>query len=63
VLSYLVAAATILDTPAKQRLLEAPDTATRLAEELRLLRREAAVISKLRTIPAVDLTQKAPSPN
>jgi Lon protease-like protein len=63
VLSYLVAAATIVDTPAKQRLLEAPDTATRLAEELRLLRREAAVISKLRTIPAVDLTKRAPSPN
>jgi Lon protease-like protein len=63
VLSYLVAAATIVDTPAKQRLLEIPDTATRLSDELRLLRRETAVISKLHTIPATNLTQKAPSPN
>jgi Lon protease-like protein len=63
VLSFLVAAATVLDTPAKQSLLEAPDTATRLTEELRLLRREAAVIGKLRTLPAVELTRQAPSPN
>jgi Lon protease-like protein len=63
VLSYLVAAATVLETPVKQALLEAPDTATRLREELRLLRREAAVIGKLRTLPAVELTRQAPSPN
>lgn len=63
VLSFLVAAATVLDTPAKQSLLEAPDTVTRLTEELRLLRREAAVIGKLRTLPAVELTRQTPSPN
>lgn len=63
VLSYLVAAATIVETPAKQRLLEAPDTASRLVEELKLLRRESAVIDKLRTLPAVELTRQAPSPN
>lgn len=63
VLSFLVAAATVLETPLKQALLEAPDTATRLTEELRLLRREAAVIGKLRTLPAVDLTRQTPSPN
>ncbi|MEU4095601.1 LON peptidase substrate-binding domain-containing protein [Streptomyces sp. NPDC026673] len=63
VLSYLVAAATVADTPAKQHLLEAPDTAARLERELRLLRREAAVIDKLQTLPAVDLTRQVPSPN
>lgn len=63
VLSYLVAAAVVLETPVKQRLLEAPDTASRLTEELRLLRRECTVIGKLRTLPAVELTRQAPSPN
>lgn len=63
VVSYLVAAATVLDTPAKQRLLQAPDTATRLAEELKLLRREAAVIGKLPSLPAAELTRRPTSPN
>ncbi|GHG71692.1 LON peptidase substrate-binding domain-containing protein [Streptomyces griseocarneus] len=63
VLSYLVAAAAVLDTPAKQRLLQAPDTAARLTEELRLLRAETAVISKLPSLPAVDLTRRPTSPN
>ncbi|GAA2724794.1 MULTISPECIES: LON peptidase substrate-binding domain-containing protein [Streptomyces] len=63
VLSYLVAAAAVLDTPAKQRLLQAPDTASRLADELRLLRAETAVISKLPSLPAVALTQRPTSPN
>ena len=47
VVSYLVAAAAVLDTPSKQRLLQAPDTATRLREELTLLRAETAVIRHL----------------
>jgi uncharacterized protein len=63
VVSYLVAAATVLDTPAKQRLLQAPDTATRLAEELRMLRRETSVIGKLPSLPAVDLTRQPMGPN
>ncbi|MBL1097068.1 LON peptidase substrate-binding domain-containing protein [Streptomyces coffeae] len=63
VLSYLVAAAAVLDTPAKQRLLQAPDTASRLAEELKLLRAESAVIGKLPSLPAVDLTRRPTSPN
>ncbi|MEU5032204.1 LON peptidase substrate-binding domain-containing protein [Streptomyces milbemycinicus] len=63
VLSYLVAAAAVLDTPTKQRLLQAPDTATRLAEELKLLRAESAVIGKLPSLPAVDLTRHPTSPN
>lgn len=63
VLSYLVAAAVIAEIPVKQRLLEAPDTATRLAAELRLLRRETAVIDKLPSLPAVDLTSQPISAN
>ncbi|MEU2394526.1 LON peptidase substrate-binding domain-containing protein [Streptomyces sp. NPDC007369] len=63
VVSYLVAAAAVLDTPAKQRLLQAPDTATRLAEELKLLRAETALIRHLPSLPAVDLTRTPTSPN
>lgn len=63
VVSYLVAAATILDTPTKQRLLQAPDTATRLADELKILRRETAVIGKLPSLPAAELTRDPTSPN
>ncbi|MER5728069.1 LON peptidase substrate-binding domain-containing protein [Streptomyces sp. NPDC002138] len=57
VVSYLVAAAAMLDIPSKQRLLQAPDTATRLAEELTLLRSETAVIRHLPSLPMVDLTR------
>lgn len=63
VVSYLVAAATVLDTPSKQRLLQAPDTATRLADELKILRRETAMIGKLPSLPAADLTRNPTSPN
>ena len=61
VVSYLVAAAAVLDIPAKQRLLQAPDTATRLREELTLLRAETAVIGICRRCPPSDLT-RAPHP-
>ncbi|MGW0559050.1 LON peptidase substrate-binding domain-containing protein [Streptomyces sp. NPDC003016] len=63
VVSYLVAAATVLDVPARQRLLQAPDTATRLREELKLLRTETAVIRHLPSLPATELTRKPTSPN
>ncbi|MBB1253926.1 LON peptidase substrate-binding domain-containing protein [Streptomyces alkaliterrae] len=63
VVSYLVAAAAVLDTVTKQGLLERPDTAARLAEELRLLRRETAVLGKLPSLPAVDLTRRPTCPN
>ncbi|MFI5618439.1 LON peptidase substrate-binding domain-containing protein [Streptomyces sp. NPDC051567] len=63
VVSYLVAAAAVLDVPAKQRLLQAPDTATRLAEELKLLRAETAVIRHLPSLPAVELTRAPTCPN
>ncbi len=63
VLSYLVAAATIVETPVKQRLLEISETAARLAEELKLLRRETALIGKLPSLPAVELTRQRTSRN
>ncbi|MEV1048560.1 LON peptidase substrate-binding domain-containing protein [Streptomyces sp. NPDC049916] len=63
VVSYLVAAATVLDLPTKQRLLQAPDTATRLREELSLLRKETAVIRHLPSLPAADLTLAPTHPN
>ncbi|MEV7779192.1 LON peptidase substrate-binding domain-containing protein [Kitasatospora sp. NPDC088351] len=63
VLSYLVAAATVFETPVKQQLLACPDTAQRLRSELELLRRETAVLSWLPSLPAVDLTRQSFSPN
>ncbi|MFI1012321.1 LON peptidase substrate-binding domain-containing protein [Streptomyces sp. NPDC020965] len=63
VVSYLVAAAAMLDTPTKQRLLEAGTTAARLQEELRLLRSETAVIRHLPSLPAINLTTGPTNPN
>ena len=63
VVSYLVAAAIMLDTPTKQRLLQAPDTASRLREELRLLRTETSIIRSLPSLPAADLTRSPTSLN
>ena len=63
VVSYLVAAAAELDTPTKQQLLEAPTTAARLAQELKILRAECSVIRSLPSLPAVKLTQQPTSPN
>ncbi|MFI6155584.1 LON peptidase substrate-binding domain-containing protein [Kitasatospora sp. NPDC051170] len=63
VLSYLVAAASVFETPVKQRLLACPETAQRLRLELDLLRRESAVLSWLPSLPAVDLTRQSFSPN
>jgi len=63
VLSYLIAAASVLEVPVKQRLLAEPGAAERLRTELTLLRREAAVLRKLPSLPAVELTRQAFSPN
>ncbi|MDT0346494.1 LON peptidase substrate-binding domain-containing protein [Streptomyces litchfieldiae] len=63
VVSYLVAAATTLYTGDKQRLLQARDTATRLAEELRILRQETALISKLPSVPGAEYTVRPTSLN
>ncbi|MFF4831181.1 LON peptidase substrate-binding domain-containing protein [Streptomyces sp. NPDC001315] len=63
VVSYLVAAAMMLDTPTKQRLLQAPDTASRLRDELKLLRSETAIIRSLPSLPASELTRGPTSLN
>ncbi|MGQ0630174.1 MAG: LON peptidase substrate-binding domain-containing protein [Sporichthyaceae bacterium] len=57
VLSYLVAAAMVLDRPDKQRLLESGDASTRLRTELGLLRRERAMLTHLPSLPGADLAR------
>ena len=44
-------------------LPDEPSVATRLREELTLLRSETAVIRHLPSLPAVDLTRAPTSPN
>ena len=51
VLSHLVAATAQLTTEERQELLAAPDTASRLRAELRLLNREAGLLAKVRAVP------------
>jgi hypothetical protein len=63
VVSYLVAAAVVLDLPDRQSLLEQPTTAARLRAELDLLKREKALVGAFRALPAVELTREAVSPN
>ncbi len=63
VVSYLVAAAMMLDTPTKQRLLQAPDSASRLRDELKLLRSETSIIRNLPSLPASELTRGPTSLN
>lgn len=63
VVSYLVAAAMMLDIPTKQRLLQAPDTASRLRDELKLLRSETSIIRSLPSLPASELTRGPTSLN
>jgi Lon protease-like protein len=63
-LSHLVAATASLHLHDRQSLLAAPDTATRLREELRLLRHETGLITRIRAVPAnlSDLPVR-PGPN
>ncbi|MGW1611196.1 LON peptidase substrate-binding domain-containing protein [Streptomyces sp. NPDC002285] len=63
VVSYLVAAAMMLDTPTKQRLLQSSDIASRLRDELKLLRSETSIIRTLPSLPASDLTRGPTSLN
>ncbi|MBA3743598.1 LON peptidase substrate-binding domain-containing protein [Sporichthya sp.] len=63
VLSYLVAAAMVLDRQDKQDLLEAPDVAARLRAELALLRRERVMLTHLPSLPGADIAREAGSPN
>lgn len=54
-LSYVVAAAMILDVPDRQALLEAPSALARLRTERALVRREIALLRATRSRPAPDL--------
>jgi Lon protease-like protein len=63
VLSYLVAAAMILDLSDKQALLAATDVSARLHAELDLLRRETRLLRELQMLPGVELTRAPISPN
>jgi uncharacterized protein len=54
-LSYLVAAAVVVDLPVKQQLLEEPDAHRRLAAERRLLAAERRLLQSLTATPAPDL--------
>jgi Lon protease-like protein len=62
-LSYLVAAAIIVDLPARQVLLAAPDAVSRLTAERTMLARETALLSSLGSTPATDLRSSPYSPN
>jgi Lon protease-like protein len=64
VLSHLIAATAQLTTEERQVLLAAPDTATRLRTELKLLNREAGLLARVRAVPVPlsDLARPA-SPN
>lgn len=58
VLSHLVAATASLTLDDRQRLLAAPDTVSRLRDERTLLRREVALLSRIRAVP-ISLTELA----
>jgi Lon protease-like protein len=64
VLSHLVAASASLRLADRQALLAAPDTASRLREELRLLHQERWLLNRIRAVPATvaDLPFR-PAPN
>jgi Lon protease-like protein len=62
-LSYLVAAAAVVDVPVKQRLLEEPDAHRRLLAERRLLTREMQMLRSLTSTPAPDLRYSPYSQN
>jgi Lon protease-like protein len=57
VLSYLVAAAMVLDLSDRQALLETATTTDRLRRELALLSRESMLVRELPSLPAIDLAR------
>lgn len=63
ILSYLISAAMVLLTPDRQKLLEAPDATTRLAQLVGLIDTELAAIKALPSLPAIDIPWAALSPN
>jgi Lon protease-like protein len=62
-LSYVIAAAMIIDLPERQGLLAAPDCASRLKAERQLLTRERAMLRATTSRPAPDLSREPYSPN
>ena len=62
-LSYVVAAAMIIDLPERQGLLAAPDCIARLRAERQLLTRERAMLRVTTSRPAPDLSREPYSPN
>jgi uncharacterized protein len=62
-LSYLVAAAVIIDLSDRQALLAEPDAAGRLAAERALLSRETTMLRSLTSTPAPDLRYSPYNPN
>ncbi len=62
VLSYLVAAGMVLELGDRQSLLEQPDTASRLAAEVRLLKRERYLVEHLGALPVTE-PWALPTPN
>jgi uncharacterized protein len=62
-LSFLVAAASVIDLPERQGLLAEPDTMRRLSTERSLLARETAVLKATTSRPAPDLRYTPHSPN
>lgn len=62
-LSYVVAAAMIIDIPERQGLLAAPDGLSRLKAERQLLTRERAMLRVTTSRPAPDLSRGPYNPN
>ena len=62
-LSFVVAAAMIIELPERQRLLAEPDTVRRLSAERSLLARETAMLKATTSRPAPDLRNTPYSPN
>lgn len=62
-LSYLVAAAMVIDLTDQQQLLAEPDAASRLGAERALLLREISILRELGSAPAPELRQTPYNPN
>jgi len=62
-LSFVVAAAMVIDLPERQSLLDEPDTVRRLNAERSLLAQETAVLRATASRPAPDLRHTPHSPN
>jgi uncharacterized protein len=62
-LSYLIAAAMIIDLPDRQSLLAEPDALSRLTAERALLSRETTMLRTLTARPAPDLRDAPFNPN